>query len=80
MREATLVITDSDEHVVRELHFSYPKGAPSDERHRVRLKSGSYVVGGRITGDGFTERHPSRPLTVEDAGVYPVDLSGGATL
>jgi hypothetical protein len=75
VREVTLVISDAGEHVARDLHLSYPKGAPAEERHRVRLKSGSYQVGVRMLVEGAPERHLTRPLAVDGEGTYPLELS-----
>jgi hypothetical protein len=74
LREATLVFTAADEHVVRELRLSWPAGAPPSEPRTVRLAPGDYAVGARLAYAGGAERHLTRPLHVEERGTYPLDL------
>ena len=68
-KEVTLVF--SRERVERELRLSYPDGAPSRNRRPLRLPKGDYTVGARLAPP---ERTLSRPLHVEEAGRYTLEL------
>jgi hypothetical protein len=74
VRRVGLVFTDGADHVQRELDLSYPTGAPATDRRMVRLKPGDYTVGVRIDRDGAPQRTFNRPLHLEQAGAYPIDL------
>jgi hypothetical protein len=76
VRDATLVFTDSHERVVRDLRLLYPSGAPAQDQRRVRLPPGDYSVGVHLTLAGKPARDFNRPLHIESAGHYPLDLSG----
>lgn len=75
VRSVTLVFTDSDERVARELALRYPSGAPAEAHKRVRLTPGDYSVGIHLVVDGRAPRDFTRPLHVESAGSAPLDLS-----
>lgn len=64
-----LVITDEKDRVARDLALAFPDGAPAEVRHRVPLLPGRYTVAARV-GD----RQLTRPLAVEQAGVYSIDV------
>jgi len=64
-----LVITDERDRVARDLALQFPDGAPTEVRRRVPLLPGRYTVAARV-GD----RQLTRPLAVEQAGVYPLEL------
>jgi hypothetical protein len=75
IRQASLVFTDANDRIARELSMPYPAGAPMRETRHMRLKPGDYQVGVRLALDGAPDRTLGRPLHVGDAGHYVLDLS-----
>jgi hypothetical protein len=74
LKRASLVFTDQSERVARSIDLSWPDGAQPIDHRRVSLSPGDYTVGARLeSADGA--RTLSRPLHVERAGTYPIDLS-----
>lgn len=65
--QVALVFTNKSDHVEGELRLTNP---PAHERRAVRLKSGDYIVGVRMT----PERTFTRSLVVDDSGTYTLDL------
>jgi hypothetical protein len=68
-REVTLIFERKT--VERELRLNYPDGAPARDHRKVRLPKGEYSIGARLSPP---ERTLTRPLRIDEAGTYTVDL------
>jgi len=75
LRAVNLIFTDEHEHVERELSLTFPGGASARERRRVRLHQGAYTVGARLEFAAGPPVALGRPLRVDDAGTYALELA-----